>query len=152
VKPKFKHNVKTFRGVDRSEGLVYCEYNHGELVIAKKLPNRELNNNNRSFGAISSNLRKLYQTLSEEYKSDLASYTLMFRSVMYDPRKISMSAYSIFTKMLWKLKHQFPEIDLATITKDDILKNEYLVRTVIEAMDAGLLIQIDEANMLDSKM
>jgi len=152
MKPVFKHSVKGFRGVDRTEDLVYCKYNHGELVIARKLPQRQIDDSNRNFGMISSNLRLLYRTLSFEYQQDLSSYTMMYRSLMYNPHKISLSAYSLFTKMMWKLKKLIPEADLSCINKEDILQHEFPIKTIAEAMKAGLLLHIEEAGMLTSKI
>jgi hypothetical protein len=152
MKPRFKHNVKTTHGIDRKEDLVYCEYNEGELIIAKHLPQRPLYNSNISFGNISTNLRLLYETLSPDFKQDLSSYTMMYRSVRHNPHKIAISSYSIFTKMIWNLKKQMPEIDLLILCRNDILKNEYPVRTVAEAMKTGLLLKIEEAMILDHLM
>jgi hypothetical protein len=152
MKPVFKHSVKAFKGVNRKEDLVYCSYNDGDLIISRKLPKRKEDANNRNFGIICKNLRELYSTISAEYKTDLASYTLMFHSVAYNPHKIPMSAFAIFTKMMWSLKKRFTEIDLSTLTRDDILKNEYPVCSVVQAMDAGLLLKIEEGVMLTSKI
>jgi hypothetical protein len=152
MKPSFKHAVKNTRGIDRKEDLVYCEYNQGELIITRHLPKRPLYDSNRNFGTICSNLRHLYGTLSAEYKNDLSSYTLMYRSIMYDSHKIALSAYSIFTKMMWALKKQYPKIDLKILTREEILKNEYPVSSIAEAMGKGLVMVIKEAEMLNHKM
>jgi hypothetical protein len=152
MKPKFKHAIKTSHGVDRKEDLVYCEYNQGELIIAKHLPKRPLYETNRNFGFICSHLRQLYSTISAEYKQDLATYTLMYRSVSYDSQKIPISAYSIFTKMMWSLKKKFPEIDLSTITREEILAQGYPVRNIQESMKAGLILEIEEAGLLVHEM
>jgi hypothetical protein len=53
--------------------------------------------------------------------------------------------------MFFTLKKQFPEVDLTTLSKDDILKNEYPVRTVVESMKSGMLQDILEAGMLTGK-
>ncbi len=54
--------------------------------------------------------------------------------------------------MMFALKRQIPEVDLSTITKDDILKQEYPVITVVDAMLVGLLLVIPEAGMLTNVM
>ena len=66
--------------------------------------------------------------------------------------KIPANCYANYLRMMWALKKQIPEIDLSTITKDDILKNEYPVCSVVQAMDAGLLPNIDERVMLINKI
>gem|GEM_PF-3991037 len=52
MKPTFKHCVKTFKGINRKEGLVYCSYNDGDLIIAKRLPKRKPTSQNHQMGNI----------------------------------------------------------------------------------------------------
>jgi hypothetical protein len=152
MKAKFKHNVKTFHGINRREGIVYTLYNNGELLIAKNLPNREITEGNHNFGKITKNLHILFETVSTEYKRDLSIYALLLQSTHPTRGKIAIRAYGLFSRMMWKLKSQFPEIDLVTLTKEDILNQGYPSRTVAEAMKAGLLLEIEEGKMLDKEM
>jgi hypothetical protein len=152
MKPVFKHGLKGFQGTNRSEDLVYCSYNQGELIIAKKRPHRKADTNNRNFASIGKNLGNLFRTFTAEYKSDLHTYTLLLHSVAHNPHKIDVSPYMVYTKMMWTLKRLNPDIDLSTITREDILKNGYPVRSVNEAMRSGLLWNIPEAAMLEHKI
>jgi hypothetical protein len=51
-----------------------------------------------------------------------------------------------------EIENQFSEIDLVTLTREDILKKEYPVRSIVESMQAGMLQDIPEAMVLDKKI
>ncbi len=152
MKTKFKNAVRSFHGINRKEKLVYTLYNNGELPITKNLPIREITEDNHKFGKITKNLHVLFESLSTEYKRDLANYALALQSTHPSKDKIAIRAYGLFSRMMWSLKKQHPEIDLATLTREDILQNGYLVRTIVEAMQNGLLLEIEEASMLTHVM
>ncbi len=148
MKPLFRHSVRGFKGINRKEDLVYCEYNNGELILARTLPKRKPTTQNVEMGKITRNLHKLYESVSAEYKRDLATYALLLQSKHPTKGKIAIRAYGLFSKMLWTLKKQQPEIDLLTITRQEIITYQYPVRSVMEAMQEELLLEIEEANML----
>lgn len=152
MKAVFKHAIQRFIGTNTKEDLVYCSYNHGDLQIVRTRPRRETDENNKSFGSVGANLSRLYHSLSEEYLNDLKSYTLMLATVQYDPNKLPMGHYAVFTRMVWSLKGQFPEIDMSTVSRDDILNAGYPVYSVKEAMESGHLFMIPEAMCLDRKI
>jgi hypothetical protein len=152
MKPTFKHRVKTFKGVNRKENLVYYEYNDGDLVIARTLPKREITERNHTFGAITKHLHELYASVSPEYKLDMSNYAILHSRLPATSHKLQASGSALFTGMMWKLKKQNPDIDLTTIQRDDIRKQGYPIRTILEAMNAGMLLEIPEASMLDRKI
>ncbi len=152
MKTKFKNTVRSFHGINRKEKLVYTLYNNGELQIVKNLPDREITEDNHKFGKITKNLHFLFESVSADYKHDLANYALALQSTHPTKDKIAIRAYGLFSRMLWSLKKQHPEMDLATLTRQDIISNQYPVKSVVEAMNAGLLTVIEEANMLTHEM
>jgi|WetSurMetagenome_2_1015567.scaffolds.fasta_scaffold448000_1 hypothetical protein len=152
MKVKFRHAVKAFHGKFKAEGLVYCKYNDGALYLTRKYPHYTPSDQNHKIGNAGKNLGNLFKQFSEEYKNDLKIYSKLLVNYTDLSEKIPASYYNVYTKMMWALKRQIPEIDLSTITKDDIMKHEYHVRTVLEAMKAGLLLKIPEANILEHKM
>jgi hypothetical protein len=152
MKTKFKHFVRGFYGKFKSEGLVYCKYNSGALCFARKYPAYTESEQNKKIGIISKNLKELYVSISAEYKLDLKIYSKLMVNYMNLEEKIPASSYAIYTKMMWKLKKRFPEIDLTTITREEIMKQEYPVKSVVEAMEFGLLLKIEEASVLLNEM
>jgi hypothetical protein len=152
MKVKFRHAVKAFHGKFKSEGLVYCKYNDGALYLTRKYPNYTPSDQNHKIGNAGKNLSNLFRQISDEYKNDLKIYAKLMTNYTNLDEKIPASFYMTYIRMMWALKKQIPEIDLTILTKDDILKHEYPVRTVVEAMQAGLLMHIEEASMLNHEM
>jgi hypothetical protein len=150
MKTKFKHFVRSFKGKLKSEGLVYCNYNHGLLCVARKYPNFQAEERHHRFGLINTNLKQLYASVTYEYKMDLNNYSKLLIHYTNLSEQRPATHYAIFLKTMWALKKQFPEIDLSVLTKEDILQHEYPVRTVVEAMEAGYLLMISEAKMLSA--
>jgi hypothetical protein len=53
-------------------------------------------------------------------------------------------------KALYILKDAVPEVDLLTITPEEVVANEYPLRTVKEAIEYGLLPSIPRCDDLDN--
>jgi hypothetical protein len=152
MKVKFRHAVKAFHGSFKAEGLVYCKYNDGALYLTRKYPTYTASDQNHKIGNAGRNLGMLFRSVSEEYKNDLKTYAKLMTNYTNLEDKIPANSYAYFTKMMFALKKLFLDIDLNTLTKDDILKNEYPVMTVVGAMGAGLLFAIPEGSILDHQM
>jgi hypothetical protein len=150
MKVKFKGSIRGMRGINRKEDLVYCNYNKGQLNVVRTLPKREATEQNVAFGKITTNLHNLYITISPEYKRNMSIYAIFLSQLPGVFRK--PSGYALFIRMMWALRNRYPEIDLETITREDILNNEYPIRSVVEAMQSGVLTHIAEAEMLVSTM
>jgi hypothetical protein len=152
MKVKFRHAVKSFHGKFKSEGLVYCKYNDGALYLTRKYPCYTPSDHNHEIGDAGRNLGKLFKDISPDYKNDLRTYSKLMTNYTNLSDKIPANCYAYYLKMMFALKKLIPDADLATITRDDILKHEYPVRTVLEAMKNGLLLDIPEASMLEHKL
>jgi hypothetical protein len=152
VKTKFTNCVKALYGSLKSQGLVHCKYNQGNLVITRKYPVMEIEEHHHTFGKMARNLAVMFRTLLPAYIDDLKNYTALLSRTTNLNEKLPATHYAVYLRMMWKLKHMFPEIDMATITREDILKHEYPVRSIKEAMENELLIKLEEANMLNSRM
>jgi hypothetical protein len=148
MKVKFRHAVKSFQGKFKSEGLVYCKYNDGALYLTRKYPCYTPSDHNHEMGDAGRNLGKLFRNISPDYKNDLRTYSKLMTNYTNLEEKIPPNCYANFMKMMFALKKLIPDVDLATITKEDILKNEYPVCSIAQAMEEGLLLDIPEANML----
>ncbi|HNW99975.1 MAG TPA: hypothetical protein PLE74_01645 [Candidatus Cloacimonadota bacterium] len=152
MKVKFRHAVKAFHGKFKTEGLVYCRYNNGALYLTRKYPFYTPSDQNHKIGNAGRNLGKLFRNIAVEYKNDLKTYAKLLVNYTDLSEKLPASCYVLFTKMMYGLQKKVPEIDLSTLTLDDILNNEYPVRNVVEAMQNGLLPGIPEAMMLTNKI
>ncbi|HPT72048.1 MAG TPA: hypothetical protein PLE74_07180 [Candidatus Cloacimonadota bacterium] len=152
MKTKFTNCVKAFYGKFKSQGLVHCKYNKGSLVITRKYPIIEIEEHHHTFGNRGKNLAILFHTLHPGYINDLKIYTRMYANTVNINEKIAPTHYNLYLTMMWNLKHQFPEIDMATISKEDILDHLYPVITISQAVSAGLLQDFPEAHALEHQM
>jgi hypothetical protein len=152
MKTKFTNCVRSFSGRLKSQGLVHCKYNQGNLIITRKYPVVEIIEHHHTFGTTSKNLGKLFRSFSSEYVADLKNYTVLLSKRTNLNEKLSATHYAVYLAMMWKLKSQFPEIDLVTLTKDDILKHEYPVLSIVESMQSGMLQDIPEGRVLEHKI
>jgi hypothetical protein len=152
VKVKFRHAVKALHGKFKSEGLVYCKYNDGALYRARKYPCYTASEQNHKIGNAGKNLGRVFHTLSVEYKNDLKTYSALMTNYTDLAEKIPANCYANYLKMMWALKKRYPDVDLATITKEEILKMEYPIRSILEAMKSEILQSIPEANILTNEM
>jgi hypothetical protein len=152
MKTKFTNCVKAFYGKLKSQGLIHCKYNQGSLVITRKYPIVEIEEHHHKFGSTGKNLRALFHTLASEYIDDLKNYTALLSRITNLNEKLPATYYGVYVSMMWKLKKNFPEIDMLTITRDEILKQEYPIRSILEAMENNILMTIPEGKMLDKKI
>ncbi len=152
MKVRFRHAVKGFFGKFRTEGLVYCKYNDGALCLIRKYPYYTASEQNHKIGNAGRNLGKLFWLISDDYKNDLRIYSKLMMHYIDLSEKIPASCYAHFIKMMFALQKQIPAVDLSSITREEILEHEYPVRIVVEAMKAGLLMDIPEAALLIHEM
>jgi hypothetical protein len=152
MKTKFTNCVRSFSGRLKSQGLVHCKYNQGNLIITRKIPDVEIIEHHHTFGSISKNLGKLFKSFSPEYIAELKNYTVLLSKRTNLNEKLSATHYAVYLAMAWSLKKRYGEIDLGKITKEQIFKREYPIRTILEAMESGILLEIQEARILTQKM
>jgi hypothetical protein len=152
MKTKFTNCVGAFYGKLKSQGLIHCKYNQGNLVITRKYPIIEIEEHHLKFGSVSQNLSRLFHSLSKEYIDDLKNYVVLLGRTTNLNEKLAATHYGVYVSMMWKLKKHYPEIDMLSLTREDILKNEYPIRTIVEAMENGFLMMIPEGRILDKKM
>lgn len=150
MKPKFKHSVHSFSG--KLDGLVYCRDKRTGACYFRKYVKPTLVEQHHTFGQVNSHLAVFYGLLSPAYKGDLSSYTSFYKAQFVMIGMKNPTVYSFFLKMMFALKKKYPETDLSTITIDDVLKNEYPIRTISEAMKNDLLTSFETYVELDNQI
>jgi hypothetical protein len=85
--------------------------------------------------AIGANLKSL--NISEGYKQDLKLYCLKYNMSVKRKNCCSIRAYAMFIKMMWAMAKQL-NLDLETITREQIENDNLPCRTVKQAVEAGL--------------
>ncbi|MDP8231520.1 MAG: hypothetical protein P9L91_02490 [Candidatus Zophobacter franzmannii] len=114
--------------IDKESGQAYCR----DYVVPEE------SESNVIMKSRSANIGLFYHAVSEGYIRDLKNYC-----DRYNLMRIGMggrlNSNSALIKMMYKLKKGVPAVDLTTITPADIVAADLPIRTVMEAVDSGLL-------------
>ena len=136
MKAKFNKWMRSLLG--RLDGLVY--YNDqvmGEVLVRDFVVPVRSGSNDR-LGRNSLNIREFYGNCSEAYLRDLSIYAVMMNlSNIHTGTKLNR--YTMLTKLLYILKRLHPEVDLSTITPEDVITQGYPIDTLFNAIVAGVL-------------
>lgn len=152
MKVKLKHSVGSFSGHFKADNLIYWTVKRTGLCFSRVYAKPELVENHHRFGQINNNLTDFYHHISPDYKRDLAAYTSFYKSEFVGMGDSVPTVFGFFKKMMYALGKKYPEIDLATLTIDDIMKHEYPVRTIAEAMRNELLPKVETYGELESSI
>jgi hypothetical protein len=87
--------------------------------------------------------------VSEGYSYDLKDYADRYNlaTLGYSGR---VSCYTVLTRMMYALKVAVPDVDLKTITPQDVVDMDLPVKTVYEAIENGLLAPVKREQQLMS--
>ena len=143
-----KANIKRGKTPPVIDSEKYIQYYHPNLhctIIRRKsqMPHQPQND---LYKQISLNLKALNP--SPAYKSDFQIYTTLLRQK--DENLRIPSWYPLFVKLMWNMQAKYPEqVDLKTITKEEIISKNLPCRSVKAAIEDGLLTPIESWEFLD---
>ena len=144
MKVTFKYGIGTFTGM--IDNAVFWKQKSGVASIMRKFTYPKLTIQNEIIGKIGRNLANLWLIINPLYKKDLKTYAERYY-VQYgsegdfDPAR---SPYAFYTKLMWAWAEQLPQVDLATLTIEDLLLTGDAIRTVKDAILNGYLRPIDQ--------
>ncbi len=141
----FTNLLKAYSG--KCDGLVYMYNRRLNKVIARRLSIFKPHAGTIRMGEVARNLKAL--GISADFRSDLKLYTEMFRFAY--PDQSCYTWMNAFSKLMWALAKAF-NIDLATISKADIIAQELPCITLQMAVDAGLLKPVEGYQRLNAGM
>ncbi|HOY85717.1 MAG TPA: hypothetical protein PLQ80_10540 [Candidatus Syntrophosphaera sp.] len=148
MKAKFKNMLLGYTGT--CDGLVYYFNRRLNRVIVRLHVKPRSNENNRRFGRIATNLKRL--NLSDGYRQDLKIYVSLFNGSMANEDFILQSWYNAFSKLMWNLVKLYPGLDLEFVTRAQIEAGDLPCRSVKRAVEAGLLPSVNGSELLDRLM
>ena len=148
MKARFKNMLLGYTGT--CDGLVYYFNRRLNRVIVRLHVKPRTSENNRRFGRIATNLKRL--NLSEAYRRDLRIYTDLFNGHMANEGIILQSWYNAFSKLMWNLAKLYPGLDLEFVTRAQIEAGDLPCRSVKSAVEAGLLPAVNGYVLLDRLM
>lgn len=144
MKVTFKYGIGTFNGM--IDNAVFWPQKSGVASIMRKFTYPTLTSQNTLMGKIGKNLANLWHESTDEYKSDFRTYAQRYyvqygSEGSFDPAR---SPYAFYTHMIWEWSKDFDDVDLETLTYEDLSVTGIQISTVKNAIDNGYLRTIDQ--------
>lgn len=147
MKVNFKNMVKGYSG--KCDGLVYYYDSRAQRMCVRRHTKQKITEHNHTFGSITKHLATLQ--LSQVYKDDFYLYTGAYNSLKANRQNQASSWYNLYIKSMHAMAKQL-SIDLLTITRAEIITNDYPCRTVARLIAAGFLPEIRDWEYLNHEM
>jgi hypothetical protein len=148
MKAKVKLALPGFAG-NMDDMVIYFNSRLNCLVARRKVTPKNIPSNRNFCSAV-----RLAKTLglSEGYIGDCRSYVLLYNR--QNKRKgRSLNAWTnVFVRILLVLVKGHPELDLAVLTKQEIVSQGYPCLTIRQAVEAGLLEKVNGYLELTAEM
>ena len=144
MKVTFKYGIGTFQG--KIDNSVFWPQKSGLASVMRKFTYPTLTPQNTRMGKIGKNLANLWHQFTDAYKNDFLKYAQRYY-VQYgsegdfDPAR---SPYAFWTKAIWAWSYDFPNVDLSTLTMEDLDVTGIAISTVKNCIENGYLRVIDE--------
>jgi hypothetical protein len=134
MKTIFKGIGMSYSG--KNDGLVYYYNHYLRRTIARKLVVGKPTPQQARIKEVSQNLASLH--LSEGYIRDLKFYVSEYNKRSHKHNLCVYNWNNLFTKIMWTMAKEL-NLDLATLTREQILNGNLPCRTVKQAIEAGLI-------------
>ena len=147
MKVLFKHLLHGYLG--RADDLIFYWDSRLQRVLARRMPKVKIGQHHLDFAATCRNLMAIHP--SEDYKNDLRAYA---------ERSYKLPEFggvrplwnNLYLKLMYALKTPYPELDLQTLSRAYIELHDLPCRSVVRAVDAGLLPPVRDYQSLDAEL
>jgi len=133
----------------KCDGLVYYYNEKLRRTVCRKLVKQPLTPQNDVIRSVSQNLSSL--NVSDDYKRDLQHYTFRYTQKRGKDKYPITSWYSIFTMLMWAMAKEM-DINLVTLTREQIENDSLPCRTVKQAVEAGLIPRVLDYEILTNQI
>lgn len=134
MKVLFKNLINGYTGVQDDYVMYYSR--RFNKVIMRQRPRFKNHPRHNVFRQIMQNLKALNP--SEDYKQDLKTYCTHYNLHRHSYDN-SVTQTNVWQKLLWMMARLKPEVDLKTITREQIYADNLPCISVKTAVEAGLL-------------
>ena len=144
MKVTFKYGIGTFQG--KIDNSVFWPQKSGLASLMRKFTYPKLTSQNTKIGKIGKNLANLWHEFTNEYKSDFRTYAQRYYVQYgsegdYDPAR---SPYAFWTHAIWAWSDDRPDVNLSTLTMEDLTVTGTAISTVNNCILNGFLRVIDQ--------
>ncbi len=145
MKAEYRRSMRFVSG--KAGGFVHTKIKKGRKAVIRSFVQQELGEHNHHFGMVKKNIAAIWSECSAGFKNDLKSYTGQ-RKEFYSGEEIPVySNYAHFISFLYRFRKENPEIDLATVSKDELV-NAGIPTNVKDIIDQGFLPPVPEKGEL----
>jgi hypothetical protein len=139
MKIEFKYGVSAYTGKVDEIVIYYTKQSHH--CITRRLPVRKPTEQNYSFRQVQVQLQSIKP--SQAYKADLNAYREQFNITPRLNSKLLINWNNVYKMLLYDLQRRMPEqVNLATITRQQIYAEDLPCVSVAKAVQEGLLPQV----------
>jgi len=144
MKVTFKYGIGAFTG--KIDNAVFWAQKSKLASLMRKFTYPKITTHNKEIGAIAKNLAIIWRDLEPDYRDNLATYAQRYYVQYgsegdYDPAR---SSYAFYTHMIWEWSKSHTNIDLKTLTFEDLSVTGTQISSVKDAIDNGYLRTIDQ--------
>ena len=90
--------------------------------------------------------------LSEAYKNDCREYIKLYNRKNRRNGRAMSTWPNVFMKVMRATKNQYPELDFATLTREEVIERDLPCKTVAAAVEAGYLEKVTGYEKLTGKI
>lgn len=144
MKVTFKYGIGAFTG--KIDNAVFWAQKSKLASLMRKFTYPKITTHNNNIGAIAKNLGFLWRELTDDYLEDFKTYTDRYYVQYgtegdYDPAR---SPYAFWTKAIWAWAKEHNDVDLKTLTYEDLSVTGIAMSTVKNCVQNGYIRVIDQ--------
>jgi hypothetical protein len=146
MKVKMQYGMPPFSG--QAGELVYCYNKRTGRMYARRYEYPTLTENHHKMGGVAKNLFKIKP--SDDFKFDCRTYAYLYATSRKNNGVLIWTWSNCFMHLMYALAKAMPEIDLSTLTREQIYQQDLPCISIKRAVEAGLLEKVDNYQRLDN--
>ena len=151
MKVKFKYGIRTFSGT--LDEMTYGSYKDGQLCIGRRWVQPRPTDQNAAVGSAAKNLSSIWGQASEDYKADFKTYARRYGKQACAYNMLPPTGYSLWIKAMYAwAKDEDPDLDLSSLTFEDVVTLGSKVASVSACVSNGYLPAVSPYDDLDAEI
>ncbi len=135
MKATFKSYMHGYTG--KLDGIVYYYHPIKQICMGRRYVKPQESTANIRLRAVMANLKLLQP--SEGYINDIKHYIFRYNDKQPSKKNLLISWNNLFVKLMFAMVKANPNVDLATLSREQVFAQDLPCQSVKKAVDAGLL-------------
>ncbi len=148
MKVLFKNMINGYTG-NADDYVMYFNRRLNKVIMRDK-PVYKHHPAHPGFKAVMANFKALNP--SQGYRDDCAQYVKEYNELVANSKPHIVTWTNLYQKIMWMMKRIMPELDLATLSREQIYTQELPCISVKRAVEAGLLPRVKGYEQLDNEI